>query len=155
MLPPTGADETRGRHLGGVIRSTHAAFTPKRTKSQFRAGARASSKQEYAEQQPGILFLLLLLLPVDHSKMAAVFLTSQQPMLRLSMPRFHCRVRNGSDRKGAASGLVLGTATEESREWGRNGYGKVRVTPTFGGGNATQPAPLQSDPFRTLQWKCA
>ncbi|CAL8350336.1 unnamed protein product [Boreogadus saida] len=71
------------------------------------------------------------------------------------MPRFHCRVRNGSDRKGAASGLVLGTATEESREWGRNGYGKVRVTPTFGSGNATRPAPLRSDPFRTLQWKRA
>ena len=40
-------------------------------------------EQEYAEQQPGILFLLLLLLPVDHSKMAAIFLASQQPMLRL------------------------------------------------------------------------
>ncbi|CAL8234051.1 unnamed protein product, partial [Boreogadus saida] len=41
-----------------------------------------------------------------------------------NMPRFHCRVRNGSDRKGVASGLVLGTATEESQKWGRNGCGK-------------------------------
>ncbi|CAL8235989.1 unnamed protein product [Boreogadus saida] len=71
------------------------------------------------------------------------------------MPRFHCRVRNGSDRKGAASRLVFGTPTEESREGGQNGYGKVRVTPTFGGGNATRSAPLRSGPFRTLQWKRA
>ncbi|CAL8254847.1 unnamed protein product [Boreogadus saida] len=40
------------------------------------------------------------------------------------MPRFHCRVRNGSDRKGAVSRLVCGTPTEESRERARNGYGR-------------------------------
>ncbi|CAL8365875.1 unnamed protein product [Arctogadus glacialis] len=61
----------------------------------------------------------------------------------------------GTDRIAKASRLVLGTPTEESRERGRNGYGKVRVTPTFGGGNATRPTPLRSDPFRTLKWKRA
>ena len=27
--------------------------------------------------------------------------------------------------------------------------------PLFGGGNATRTAPLQTEPTRTLQWKCA
>ncbi|CAL8404108.1 unnamed protein product [Boreogadus saida] len=55
-----------------------------------------------------------------------------------------------------ASGLVLGTATEESREWGRNGYGKVRVTASRPLLEVeTRPDPYLSDPFRTLQWKRA
>ena len=34
-------------------------------------------------------------------------------------------------------------------------YGSVWVTPTFGGGNATHTAPLQTEPTSTLRWKCA
>ena len=30
----------------------------------------------------------------------------------------------------------------------------VRITPTFGGGNATRAAPLQTELTRTLRWKC-
>ena len=33
-------------------------------------------------------------------------------------------------------------------------YGSVRITSTFGGGNATRAAPLQTEPTRTLRWKC-
>ena len=33
-------------------------------------------------------------------------------------------------------------------------YGSVWVTPTFGGGNTTRAAPLQTEPTRTLHWKC-
>ena len=35
---------------------------------------------------------------------------------------------------------------------------RVRLSPgplTFGGGNATHAAPLQTEPTRTLRWKCA
>ena len=34
-------------------------------------------------------------------------------------------------------------------------YGSVRITPTFGGENVTLAAPLQTEPTRTLRWKCA
>ena len=34
-------------------------------------------------------------------------------------------------------------------------YGSVRVTPTFGGGNAIRAAPLRTEPTRTLRWKHA
>ena len=36
-----------------------------------------------------------------------------------------------------------------------NGWIQLRVMPTLGGGNATCAAPLQTEPTRSLRWKCS
>ncbi|CAL8357681.1 unnamed protein product [Boreogadus saida] len=54
---------------------SHAAFTPKRTKSQFRAGARASSKQE---AEPRERFVL----PAKNKKTASRLLLKRSPRCR-------------------------------------------------------------------------
>ncbi|CAL8349977.1 unnamed protein product [Boreogadus saida] len=69
------------------------------------------------------------------------------------MPLFHCRVRNGSDRKGVWShfGYRNGAVT-------RMGPDRVRQSPGhahFWRWKRDPTAPLRSDPFRTLQWKRA
>ena len=49
----------------------------------------------------------------------------------------------------------LSAPTEEYCENSLAQYGSVRVTPTFGGGNAIGAAPLATEPTRTLRWKRA
>ena len=46
------------------------------------------------------------------------------------------------------------TPTEEYCEMSTAQYGSVRITPTFGGGNANRVAPLQTEPTRNLRWIC-
>ena len=71
--PPCGLS-ARPLHVGGVpAPSMWTECPPPPCGLRLRAAVR------------GTWSLLLLLLPVDHSKMAAVFLASQQPMLRLSI----------------------------------------------------------------------
>ena len=48
----------------------------------------------------------------------------------------------------------LSTPTEEYCETSTAQYGSIRVTATFGGGNANRAAPLHTEWTRTLRWKC-
>ena len=47
----------------------------------------------------------------------------------------------------------LSTPTEEYCETSMAQYSSYRILPTFGGGNATHAAPLQTEPTRNLRWK--
>ena len=49
----------------------------------------------------------------------------------------------------------LSIPTEEYCETSMAKYVSVRITPTFGGGNSTCAALLQTVPTRALRWKCA
>ena len=48
----------------------------------------------------------------------------------------------------------LSASTEEYWETSTAQYDSVRITPTFGGGNANHVAPLHTELTCTLRWKC-
>ena len=66
-----------------------------------------------------------------------------------------CRPINGRRVQLKLAGFFQVSVPQRRSTEGPVQYSSVRVTLTFGGGSATRAAPLQTEPTRTLQWKCA
>jgi hypothetical protein len=111
--------------------------------------------------QQQFLAFMLFIWQLINSRMQALFDESFEATVCLFLSPRHPEVTilSTKQRRGCVARVFrhpfrhLSTPTEEYWRRGQIEYGSVRVTPTFGGGNAIRTAPLWTEPCHTLQWK--